>query len=1156
MAFFDKFRTNIEGFWQSKDYPGLIGDLDGEEPGSRADAARNLSAIGVSAVPELLGALENAGPASRVRMTEALASVGFSSVPLLLAVICRASPALQASMARAIARTGDGIFDALLPALHHEEPAIRCAAVIALRGMGRKAVPPLSEALRDRDRSIRKEAAGALAALGWAPDDLTEKVRFYFLLEDWAELAKLQGAAVPVLLKALGSKEPRIRSESARTLGKIRDARAIPALIRAVKDPQADVRVRAAEALGEMGHDQAKPALVEALNDPCHPVRMEAAWALDRLDWVPQSDLERAGYLIAREQWNELVRMGRPAIPPLIRALEVEYSGVRTGASEALRQLGQPAFDALNAAARSESPGLREQAEIALEYIRSRHEETSRAKPVQEAASGYDRELREGLAARKQIEDHFGPTARARNQPPRREPPPAARTEAVQPVAGGKAAVPEPPARHPADAGDLEELLEADGKAEETWTGTKSPLTPKTPVSLDEIVPCGDDGQATDDEKPAGEEVPAPAKQDMAVLPEPDATVGPPEPPWKTPERGTLERYLNALQSDDEVIRAAAIAALRSMGGPAVEFLVMALSDPHNGVRIAAAEAIGEIRDESGVDPLILLTNDAGQDVRTAAAAALGRIGDARAIGPLMRLFGDGYSGVRSVAAAAVAASGPDALEPLEAALDDPVPVVRLTAARAIGLVGNPRSIPLLIRHLEDPAREVGVVAARTLGRFGNHAVEPLSTVLREGGKEGRLAAIDALGGIEPGKADEALAYALRDEDREVREKAAAALMRRRAAGVWQSTFGNKAREEKEVATKKSPAREEGRRAFEQSGREEIDTLIAALKDSSVEVQASAATRLIGMGQPAAEGLLMALKNEDKEIQLAAAGVLGEMRETAVLPLMDALNDTDRFVRLVAARNLGNIGDKRAIQALSESLRREPESGVRAAVAEALGYMGSGQAIEPLALALRDRDEAVKVAAARSLGYIGDLRAIELLILALSDVDDRVRHAALEALKDPGGTARGHLVGALRSGGERLRAGVAEALEAVGWKPESGEELTLYLMALNRWAEVEQVGADALPVLAGALSNPSIEVRANAVRAISRIGGGEAVAPLILALQDDALVVRKRAERALVDMGNAVVPELNLAAGEVRPEAREGLQRIIDEIRAKGTGKP
>lgn len=1148
MAFFDRFLTNIDRLRQERDYPGLIGVLDGEDPGNRAEAAKALCTLGVPAVPDLLGAMEDAGPASRARMAEALASTGVPAVPLLLALIVRASPALQGSIARAIGRTDNGLFEAVLPALHHERPAIRCAAVIALRGMGRKAIPPLSEAIRDRNPTVRREAAGALATLGWAPDDLAEKVLFYYLLEDWEELAKLQRAAVPVLLKALESKEPRIRGESARTLGKIRDARAIPALIKMMADTQVNVRVRAAEALGAMGDDRAKPPLVEALNDPCHQVRMEAAWALDRLDWIPRSDLERAEYLIAREQWNELVRMGRPAVPPLVRALEVEYSGVRTGASEALRQLGQPALDALTAAMQSENPGLREQAEIALEYIRSRQED-SRLRPVQEDPSDYDKELKEGLAARKRIEDRLGSADRTRDRS-FRIPPRPAQAEAVQPLAGGEAASPEPVAQPPAEAGALDDLLAEDGKPKEAWAGAKSRLAPRKPVSLDQLIPVGEDEQANADAgERTDEEVPAPKMPVEAVLPEVDRPAEPSEPARQTPDRSSLERYLKALQSDDEEIRAAAVAALRSLGRPAADFLIEALSDPHYGVRIAAAEGLGEIGDESGVDPLIRLLDDTEQDVRIAAAGALARIGDRRAIVPLIRRFGDGYPQVRSAAAAAAAAFGLDALEPLEAALDDPVPVVRLTAARAIGIVGNPRSIPLLIGHLEDPAREVGVVAAQTLGGFGRPAVEPLSLVLEQGGKEGRLAAIDALAKIEAEQADEALRYALRDENAEVREKAAAALRRRRATGVWQNALGNQAKQEKEISKEKGSVGQENQRAFEQSGRQEIDALIAALKDRSLDVQLSAATRLIMTGRPAVEGLIQALKGENPEIQIAAAGVLGEMRETAVEPLMEALNDEDRLVRLVAARNLGNIGNKRAVEALNESLRREPDGEVRATVAEALGYIGSVQAIEPLASALRDRNEEVKVAAARSLGYIGDDRAIEPLIRALSDVDDRVRYAALEALKEPGGTVLGHLVEALRSRDEQLRTGVAEALEAVGWKPKTNEELTLYLMARDRWAEIELVGEGALPVLADALTDPSIEIRANAVKAIARIGGENAVGPLIRALRDDAFVVRKRAERALVDMGDTAIPALTLAASEARPEAGEGLQRIIGEIR-------
>ncbi|SCL75292.1 putative oxidoreductase/HEAT repeat-containing protein [Methanoculleus chikugoensis] len=1130
MAFFDKFRMNIGGLRQTADRPSLIVALDGEDPGSRAAAARALSALGVSVVPDLLKGLENANRVSRARMLKALSSGGAPSLPLLLALILRASPPLQASITRAIAETGDSMFEALLLALRHKQPAVRRAGVLGIRGMGKKAVPPLAEAFRDESYSVRKEAAGALAALQWVPDELPEKVWYYFLLEDWAELVKLQAAAVPVLFKGLGSKDHRIRSESARALGKIRDSRVIPALVRAMGDPQADVRVRAAEALGESGNDRGKPALVKALDDLHHPVRMEAAWALDRLDWIPESDLERAGYLIAKEQWNDLVRMGKAAIPPLIRALEVDYSGVRTGASEALRQLGQPALDALYAAMRSDSPEIREQATVALDYIRSRNEENSTARPVQTASSNYDRELREGLAARKRIEDRIESASSPQSRPAHRGASPPARLEAVQPATSGKEInlAPEPVAQQPEDDEDVEKLLEERPETEEAWAGENIRPGPRRPVSLDELVPDMGAEQETDDKEHTEQKSTAPAKPKRTDLPEPETSTAPPE---QASGKASFERYLNALQSDDAEIRAAAVAALRSLGTPAVGYLIAALSDPHDAVRIAAAEGLGEIGDPDGVDALVLLTGDAGPDIRGAAAAALGRIVDARAVGPLIRLFCDDYPEVRSVAAGAVAASGSDALEPLEAALESPVPTVRSTAAKSIGIVGNPRSIPSLVGHLEDPDRGVVAVVARVLGEFGHSAVEPLARMLCEGGIGGRLAAIDALERIEAESANGALEYALRDRDREIREKAAAVLLRRRA----RDAPGNR-----------------GGVAAGQEEQQEIGVLIAALKDESLEVQASAATRLIRMGRPAAEGLLMALKEEDREIQVAAAGVLGEMREAALEPLMDALRDSDRFVRLVAAQNLGNIGDTRAIEALSGSLKSERDSVVRTAVTEALGYVGSQQAIEPLALALQDRDEGVKVAAARSLGYIGDLSALEPLVLALHDVDDRVRYAALEALKDPGETMRRHLIGALRSGDGTFRAGVAEALEAGGWRPETGEERTLHLMAQGRWAEVERVGADALPVLAEALSDPLIEVRTNAVRAIDRIGGEGAVVPLIQALKDDALAVRKRAEWALIQMGEAVLPALDLAESEEeQPGIREGLQRIAREIRAK-----
>ncbi len=1153
MAFFDRFRTNVERLQQEKDYAGLAAALDAEDPGIRADAARSLVALGVPAIPDLLNALEGARPASRTRMTEALALAGISAIPLLLAVILRAGPALQASIARAVAGAGGGMIDALLPALHHEQPAIRRAAVIALRETGRRSTPHLVKMLHDKNPQVRREVAGALAAQRWAPDDPGEKVWFCYLRGDWGELAKLQSAAVPILLEALGSSETPVRCDAARTLGKIRDGRAIPPLVRALRDPAIDVRICSIEALGEMGDDRAKPPLVEALNDPNHRVRMEAAWSLKRLGWVPHSDLARAEYLIAGERWSDLIKMGRVAIPPLIRALDVEYSGVRTGASEALRQLGQPALGALNMEMASKDPARQKRAQIALEYIRQRQKDATRAQPAPEVSTRYAQELKEGLAIQRRFSKQFGrsgsaPVVPAKSPPPKKEEPPA-------PESPGKPS--EKAEEKPEKAVSLKDLIAESRQAEEAWAQVKAGFRMEMPdptgsIPLEDLIPIEFEEAIAVAAKEAAEE-PARAERKPQEMDIPELPKVAPEPvaAEPAPEKTSLELYIEALRSGDPNIRAAAVAALQAMGKEAVAYLIEALKDPYYGVRIAAAEALGEIKDKSAVDALILLCADAREDVRIAAACALGSIGDHRSIRPLIRLFKDNYHGVRVAASDAAATFGRNALGPLEEAFDDPVPAIRMTAAKAIGTIGAGESVPALIEHLGDPAPEVRWSIARALAGFGPLAVEPLFLVLKRGKKDMRLAAIDALWEVPGERADEALIYASSDEDGDVRERATAALRKRHVINVWRLALGTQIREEESTRRTGRSTHLEDEKAFEASGQQEIDSLIVALKDKAWNAQLGTATRLIMMGRPAVDGLIRALRNENPEIQTAAAGLLGEMRETAVAPLMDALDDSDRFVRLVAARNLGKIGNKRAIEALIASLHREPDSEVRATVAEALGYMGSRQAIEPLALALQDRDEAVKIAAARSLGYMGDNRALEPLILALSDVDGRVRHAALEALKDSGDKVRALLVGALRSGDGTLRAGAAEALSLSGWTPKTGEEEALYLIARDQWAGVERIGADALPAVIGALSDPSIEIRTNAIRAIARIGGEGSVAPLIRALDDDALAVRKRAEQALVDMGSEVLPALTLAAGKRRPEARENLARIIDEIRRK-----
>jgi len=51
--------------------------------------------------------------------------------------------------------------------------------------------------------------------------------------------------------------------------------------------------------------------------------------ALEMIAWQPKDDVEKAYYLIAKKHWDELVKLGEPAVEPLIEALKDEDRDVR-----------------------------------------------------------------------------------------------------------------------------------------------------------------------------------------------------------------------------------------------------------------------------------------------------------------------------------------------------------------------------------------------------------------------------------------------------------------------------------------------------------------------------------------------------------------------------------------------------------------------------------------------------------------------------------------------------------------------------------------------------------------------------------------------------------------------------------------------------------
>src|SRR5664280_2705484 len=187
--------------------------------------------------------------------------------------------------------------------------------------------------------------------------------------------AKLEaGGDVSGLIKALGyEKDAGVRAAAASSLGRIGESRAVEPLIAVLADASRDVRQAATGALNLIGDPRAVQPLigvlndwdptvrqtaanalarfgapaVEALNgaltDSIPEVRQAAARALGTIGWAPERGQPGEAYvLVEKRQWAECVRLGPPAVEPLLAALKHRDKVVRRAAADALGKIADP----------------------------------------------------------------------------------------------------------------------------------------------------------------------------------------------------------------------------------------------------------------------------------------------------------------------------------------------------------------------------------------------------------------------------------------------------------------------------------------------------------------------------------------------------------------------------------------------------------------------------------------------------------------------------------------------------------------------------------------------------------------------------------------------------------------------------------------------
>jgi HEAT repeat protein len=297
--------------------------------------------------------------------------------------------------------------------------------------------------------------------------------------------------------------------------------------------------------------------------------------------------------------------------------------------------------------------------------------------------------------------------------------------------------------------------------------------------------------------------------------------------------------------------------------------------------------------------------------------------------------------------------------------------------------------------------------------------------------------------------------------------------------------------------------------------------------------------------------------------------------------LLDLLQDEDGTVRASAAEALGLIGDKVSIEALVHKIQDNVEK-VQEQASAAIVRFGRQATVPLLNVLNRERDKFAQRALLKCLGRIGDPKSIPALISYLRSSYFIVRQAAVAALIRFGPGVTGLLLPVLSYNTSDIEpllkdAGDSEhpelqmrALKAIAGLEDHRAVPCLKQLAEEGLPDVQEAASQALfqigcaawgrccalkvlaevadaavvPQILPSLQDDSDNVRFEAVRALGKLGGDEAIKHLIRTVRKDkAEFIRAETMRVLRTAG--------LGQPSLLEAALHGLKDVSREVRCQ-----
>jgi HEAT repeat protein len=414
---------------------------------------------------------------------------------------------------------------------------------------------------------------------------------------------------------------------------------------------------------------------------------------------------------------------------------------------------------------------------------------------------------------------------------------------------------------------------------------------------------------------------------------------------------------------------------------------------------------------------------------------------------------------------------------------------IRQAAVTALARIGDPNTVPVLVRALSDP--ELTAQAAEALSKIGDaRAYEPLLQLLGHDRAAVRQAAVAALNSIGHPSMAADISKLLFNSNPHVREAAV------RICAYF---------------------------AYPDCAAQLLDRI----HDVSENVRRAAVESLSHLQDDRVLGaLLRAAQDESPKIRTAAVQSLGMVDSLQALPeLLRALTDQDPWVRYYAARALGRIRSPEAIDALGNLVRKDTANQVRIAATDALGSIGGPRVVAILAPVVESDDSDLARAALKALGAVAHPDALQPIASVLGSQNPARRIDAVFAIATRRDDASLKTLEAIASTDPDPNVSETAIERLASMATSQSIQALIRLSADPALREtvlgcLSRMDTPSVEHLATAMQHPQPKIRRAVVDALSRIKDPHASELLGRSLDDEAASVRLAAVSALKRLGN------------------------------------